>query len=55
MSPVLSFSYMLPKESKPGIWGMMCLINPSIVMCGLGILELGRNLPRSRRLPREWE
>lgn len=24
-------------------------------MCGLGILELGRNLPRSWRLPGEWE
>jgi len=55
MNPVFSLSYMLSKESKPGICNMMCLINPSIVVCGLGILELGRNLPRSRQLAGEWE
>lgn len=40
MFPVLSLSYRLSKESKPGIRGTMCLINPSMVMCGLGVLEL---------------
>lgn len=31
-------------ESELGIWGMLSLHGPSTVTCGLGRLELGRNL-----------
>lgn len=34
------------EESEAGIWGTLSLIDLSIVMCGLGRLELGRNPPQ---------